>query len=79
MSVFVCPRCGSDTRVLESRFTRIEGEKYAGIRRRRQCEKRDCGERFTTYEIDAVVLATARANKSKLGKLRRVITELSNV
>jgi transcriptional repressor NrdR len=39
-----CPRCGSPTRVLESR----RAEEGAALRRRRRCTK--CEHRFTTYE-----------------------------
>ena len=38
-----CPKCKSDTNVVDSRPS---GEE---VRRRRQCAK--CGYRFTTYEI----------------------------
>jgi transcriptional repressor NrdR len=39
-----CPRCGSPTRVLESR----RAEEGAALRRRRRCS--ECEHRFTTYE-----------------------------
>ncbi len=42
----VCPVCGADTRVLDSRLAE-DGE---STRRRRVCRNEACGTRFTTYE-----------------------------
>ena len=45
-----CPKCGSGTRVIETRHL-PENQ----VRRRRECLF--CGSRFTTYEITQVTLA----------------------
>ena len=42
-----CPRCMSDSRVLESR------KLPDAIRRRRSCSSHDCSHRWTTYEVAA--------------------------
>lgn len=43
--MIVCPVCGGDTRVRETRATKC------GLRRRRYCESISCTGRLTTYEI----------------------------
>jgi transcriptional regulator NrdR family protein len=42
-----CPSCKSESRVTETRATAI------GMRRRRICQRTECGHRFTTYEVAA--------------------------
>jgi len=46
MSKFACPKCGSITKVLESR----PSIPLDGRRRRRQCYQGNCRFRFTTVE-----------------------------
>jgi hypothetical protein len=47
-----CPRCGEDSRVIDSRELQRSEEDYQdAIRRRRLCMGKDCGYRFTTYEL----------------------------
>jgi transcriptional regulator NrdR family protein len=48
--MIVCPRCGSDTAVSETR----------GHKRRRVCKDYSCNARLTTYEIPADDLAMIR-------------------
>ena len=48
-----CPFCGKhDTKVIDSRLA-AEGVQ---IRRRRECQNTDCGERFTTFESPELVM-----------------------
>lgn len=44
----ICPSCGADTSITETRPTRIAGQGPT-MRRRRLCPR--CGERHTSYEI----------------------------
>jgi hypothetical protein len=46
-----CSLCGSDTTVQETRQLRLAYSDRGQTRRRRQCP--DCGNRMTTYEIEA--------------------------
>ncbi len=43
----VCPKCGNDTKVIDSR----EDEMLIAVNRRREC--RTCAKRFNTVEITA--------------------------
>lgn len=42
-----CPVCNHQTRVIDSR----EGAENDAVRRRRQCTRKRCAHRFTTYEM----------------------------
>lgn len=44
--MIVCPRCGSETNVTETRTVGV-----CRVRRRRVCKSPDCPERFTTVEF----------------------------
>ena len=48
-----CPFCGdSETKVIDSRLV-AEGSQ---VRRRRGCQREECGERFTTFETPELVM-----------------------
>jgi len=48
-SVAICPKCGGQTNVKDSRKKTREGSKFVALWRRRACVK--CGHVYTTYEI----------------------------
>lgn len=58
-----CPFCGdNDTKVVDSRLA-AEGNQ---IRRRRECQKESCGERFTTFEIAELLMPSViKSNGSR--------------
>jgi hypothetical protein len=64
-----CPHCGSNgnLRVLETRPVR------SGVRRRRNCF--DCSHRWTTYEYSATSKENLLAQRRKLTKLIKVISD----
>ena len=44
-----CPKCGSKTKVLNTRYNKLEGEEY----RSRRCEFPGCSHKFYTVEFVA--------------------------
>jgi hypothetical protein len=80
--MIVCPRCGANTAVTETRYT------YANTsaRRRRRCVKAECGERITTVEVIVGSLAKRGftenvedlvvISRGKLKRLHEIVTEL---
>ena len=69
-SLMPCPGCGSGTIVLQ---TRRNDELKAG-NRRRCCV--DCGERFTTYEIQAGVLVAHNQFLEAAGRVRTLLARM---
>ncbi len=74
-----CRACGSETRVLE---TRASGN---GMRRRRICERLDCGARTTTMEVrvpddyhhnDGEIVVVAKKSARALLDAAEVVLEL---
>lgn len=77
-----CPKCGDDHhQVIDSRKSTSPVNRAGPpdrftsvIRRRRQCS--DCGERWTTYEIDAAELERMAVELAKKTDVRRVLSDL---
>jgi transcriptional repressor NrdR len=62
-----CPHCGrAEHGVKDKRSTRPNAE-----RRRRQCDH--CGQRFTTFELNAETVAELRAAGQQLAELRQIL------
>ena len=74
MSSFPCPKCGADTKVVDSRPTHEHR-----LRRRRACVLIPCGHRFTTYEVEASVLEQAKATRGARSILTAVIGQLDRL
>jgi len=71
-----CPFCGHpNSRVIDSRSTDND-TKNQSIRRRRECGKRDCHQRWTTYETKSDM--PIGELHSKLEHIQRLADELLN-
>ena len=60
-----CPRCQSESRVLETREPK----------RRRECTDSVCGHRWSTVEVSLTELQQMRADTLRLIRVRNLINE----
>lgn len=65
-----CVFCGYKTKVIDTR-KKENGKHY----RRRECQNKECGERFTTYEVNQIQLLNVLEDYLPM----RLIDEISNV
>lgn len=74
----VCPACGADSSVTETRPA------PGAVRRRRLCMSIACSKRWTTYELCSVQQATpghlfVAINRAQLGAIRQALSVLDRL
>ena len=62
-SQLICPRCGNDLSVTDSRIYGAWSVDGLMVRRRRKC--RECDNKYTTYEVTAEVLRMLLADQAR--------------